>query len=314
MNDLAKTASGDATESVDAGPASPTTSTSRKIIAFVGMQRSGNHAVLDWLGSLFASHTLFANNMHDLFSDVGSLSQLLADNQDHCLIFSFEDSGPKGDLGAGLLKSVAPFPTDHFPGIDLHTLMIVRDPYNLWASRLALHERRRAARIPGFAQGPSWERFRRDWLAIANQHREHPASVILFNRWVEDREYRKQICASLGGTYSEATLDDVPKAGGGSSFDGLPRPSYSSLARDWRRYLSPTRRRRLLQRPLYYVQRLLRPRMVGRRMKVDQRWKSIMDHPSAHLLFADRELRAECRRMFPELVEEIPFMHDTGDR
>ena len=46
-------------------------------------------------------------------------------------------------------------------------------------------------------------------------------TVIEYDKFVEDQEYRKQICKELGGEYNEDKLGIVPNEGNGSSFDGF---------------------------------------------------------------------------------------------
>lgn len=274
----------------------------RRILIVQGLQRSGNHAVIGWLASLFPSHAFFNNNRHDLFADGAALDRLLEGRTEECLIFSFEDSGTRADPGVGLVDSVAPFPADRLPGVERHRLLLLRDPYNLWASRVQASQ----GRAEGLTGDPSWDNFRDNWLAIASRHRDAPEEVVLFNRWVSDAGYRRALCARLGGTYSEASFGEVSGVGGGSSFDGIPRPTYGQMARDWRRYLSRGWRRRVMQRPAHYLRRLVKPRSTGTRMKTDQRWKTLLGRPEARMLFADTALRAECARLFPELAATIP--------
>jgi hypothetical protein len=270
----------------------------RIVLTVIGLQRTGNHAVIDWIGALFPRHAFHNNNPHDLFADPDRLAALLAAHDEDCVIFSFEDSpGRMADVTRPVLESVTPFPAARFPGIDSRTLLILRDPYNLWASRTA------ARRGNGLTSDPSWDLFRRNWLDFAARQQADPAGTILFNRWNRDADYRRQICAGLGGRYSETTLDQVPEAGGGSSFDGLPRPTLGRMLGNWRHYLSAAFLGRLVSRPGHYLRRLMQPPATGRRLKVDDRWRSLTEDPAAAALFADAALRAETARIFgPEAL------------
>jgi hypothetical protein len=270
----------------------------RLILTVTGLQRSGNHAVIDWIGSLFPSFAFHNNNPHDLFADVQGLRALIEGQPAACILFSFEDSpGKTGDAGLTLVQSVTPFPAAAFPGFTCRSLYILRDPYNQWASRMMAH-RSAAERGTALTADPSWERFRADWLAFAELHEQRPQDFILFNRWFREPGYRRALCADLGGTYSEATLDHIPTAGGGSSFDALPRKGYGAMLRDWRRYASAEFAARLLGRPGYYLKRLASKPVTGADLQVDRRWQAVAQDPEARALFADPALRDEARGIF----------------
>lgn len=269
----------------------------KTVFTVIGLQRTGNHAVIDWLGGLFPSHAFLNNNAHDLFADPGRVAELLARHDADCLICSFEDSpGKMADVSVPLTESVIPFPADRFPGVTAHTLYILRDPYNLWASRQAARARKPDG--TGLTSDPSWELYRANWMALAGQQKAAPDSTILFNAWSRDESYRRAVCDRLGGRYSEATMDQVPTEGGGSSFDGLPRPKLSTMLRNWRHYLSADFLGRIARRPAYYLRRLLSRPATGKTLKVNQRWQGLQGTPEAAPLFADVELHRESLRIF----------------
>lgn len=62
------------------------------------------------------------------------------------------------------------------------------------------------------------------WLNIAKEFKGVTNHVpefvkIYYDQFFTDQAYRQQICSQVGGTYDELELDNVAKAGGGSSFD-----------------------------------------------------------------------------------------------
>lgn len=276
-----------------------------KIISVVGLQRSGNHAVIDWLGSLFGSCRFMNNNDHNLFKDEGFIKILIQDGGEDCFIFSFEDSGIGDVSSTDITESVAPLHLKEFPEVEYYDFAILRDPYNLWASRFHGFQRRKSGAGSGPTADPSWEFFRRNWLAIAKRQQKRPESVILYNKWVKDEAYRRQICAMVGGEYSEASLEMIPKMAGGSSFDGIPRPTFDKIMRNWQKYFSFSWFARVLKRPGYYSRRLFQKPASGKTLKVDERWKAILGSEDAKPLFSDVEIERESRRIFPELTETI---------
>ena len=48
-----------------------------------------------------------------------------------------------------------------------------------------------------------------------------PHTVIYYDIFIRERDYRKKICQELGGEYTEDKLGFVPNEGNGSSFDGF---------------------------------------------------------------------------------------------
>lgn len=270
----------------------------RKIIVCKGLQRSGNHAILDWVASLWPAHAFYNNQAHMLFADKDALRALIDRHDEPCLIFSFEDSIKHADdPSLPLLDSVVSFPADAFPEFEVFDLMILRDPYNNWASRVAANDRVKTGG-KGLTSDPSWDLFRTNWLQIAGRHREQPQAVMLFNFWKNNESYRREICAMLGGTYSEATLETVPSNASGSSFDGVPRPTRAEILKKLPAYFSAEFLARLTSRPGYYVRRFVNPPQTGKRMKVDERWKFLLGRSEGQVLFSDDRIRTEALRIF----------------
>lgn len=273
--------------------------TKPKLIICVGLQRSGNHAILGWVESLIAGATFWNDARHDVFADETALRVRLAAAAAPCVIVSFEDSANRtATPDVSLLESVAPLPAAIEAEYDVRRLAILRDPYNTWASRVAANAR--AVEFGGpLTSDPSWELFRANWLALAALERDPAWRLVLFNRWKGDDGYRRALCAEIGGIYSDAALDAVSRRGGGSSFDGTPRPSYREMLRRLPSYLSSDGfLRRLRARPGHYVKRFLAPPKKGRELEVEARWKTLLGRPEAAGLFADPDLRVVTAGLF----------------
>ena len=102
----------------------------------------------------------------------------------------------------------------------------------------------------------------------------------------------------MGGVYSEATLNDVPRTGGGSSFDGYVRPTYREILSSAGTYLSPEFLGRFLRDPGSYLRRLSSARPKGRDLSVEARWEYLLEHESGGALLSDEEIRAKSRGIF----------------
>ena len=231
----------------------------RLLIQVIGQQRSGNHAVINWLASLFPTVTHGNDLPHDFFvRPAAAAAGATAD----CNVFSFEDAFGRLRGDGNLLDSVAPVDPAAFPDLDCRVLHILRDPYNCWASRVKARE------VGTLTSARALEPFVRDWTALARLYLTRPDAFVLYNRWFRDQAYRKGIAARLGGGYSERTLGEVRGEGGGSSFDGFVRPSYATMLGKLDYYLSGDFRRRFLKQPGSYLARLSpgdgRPAAAGR--------------------------------------------------
>jgi len=109
------------------------------------------------------------------------------------------------------------------------TILILRDPLNMFASRLKLHRDRpknsfAAQMLLGNGDGAS--QLTNCWLQYAREFAGETCCLgerlvrINYNWWIVDEAYRREICQQVGGEYREDTLGQVPEYGFGSSFDG----------------------------------------------------------------------------------------------
>jgi hypothetical protein len=262
------------------------------LIQVIGLQRSGNHAIIDWLQSLFPRPVHHNDRAHDYLADPARIAEIRAMSDRDCVIVSFEDSRTQTQ-GRPVLDSVRLARRDDFPDRRVVVRYILRDPYNGWASRAKAHDQR------GLTSSPAIEPFIADWKALARLCQADPDAFLCYNHWFRDAGYRRAACARLGGRYSEATLDEVPRIGGGSSFDGYVRPTYREILADLgRKYLKPDSLGRFARDPAGYARRLLSPRPKGGALAVEERWRFLIGRADAAPLFADRELAALSEAIF----------------
>jgi len=283
------------------------------VLQVIGLQRSGNHAIIDWIASLFPRAAHLNNLAHDFGRDPANVAGHPTFAGADCRIVSFEDARIKlartADGGfRPLLDSVVPLDPDSLDEFDCRTLYILRDPYNCWASRVKARE------AGGLTSPAELDYFLDSWTAMARRHAAEPRSFVLYNAWFKDRAYRQAVCARLGGSYSERTLGEVPLEGGGSSFDGAGRPSLRTMAKKLDYYRSPGFRRRLLQQPGSYLRRLLAPSVDGRQLQVDSRWQHLLGRDDARALFEDATVRELSQRIFGFHVDGAGQVHRAGRR
>ena len=247
-------------------------------LRILGMSRSGNHCVIDWLLRQALGHYCFLNCVEgksNPFASARTLGEqgVLRTNipdfslererrgsfaRKDWLVHSYED--------AFLGHAFSPWYEerhDRLVGSSARRidLLILRDPLNLFASR-------RRADI-GLAAGTT----RRIWMqharafADGSPHLRNRTVRVSYNMFVRSSAYRTSIARALGLDGPDPGLSTVARCAGGSSFDGL--------------------------------------RLDGRanEMDVADRWRRCIDEPGYRALF-DAEMIALARRIFPDI--EIP--------
>jgi hypothetical protein len=268
-----------------------------------GLQRSGNHAIIQWVLDQFAGKPVcFLNNVGHgdvdphkyrprYACDIGDIPPAeWRTMPKELLVVSFEDCASRMQKGATSILRSAFTPEyearhDEWLGTSARRLdmLILRDPANFFASRLE-----RLDRLSGIKDVPTivafWKELAR--AAIAALERDDPETVVvLYNRWFADRGYRRALTRRLGGRFSDATLGKVPSFGGGSSFDRRTCDgdlTAADLVRHWRKFLRPGTYARLGS----YWKRF----RGARRMAVMERWREREHDERLQSILADPEL------------------------
>ena len=197
------------------------------------MSRSGNHAIINWILSQAEGRACFLNCAEPGTSPFLSARPLAPDRPGHLatfdgfdlaaeregrlsrkelLVHSYEDTflGPfkkpanEALLGAAVGRSAR--------RIDL---LILRDPWNLFASRLASGygwlDDELVARV--------WCQHAREFLGLRRNLRQERL-MLSYNDWATDADYRRRVAEALGLRFDDRAAHVVPPVAGGSSFDG----------------------------------------------------------------------------------------------
>lgn len=183
-----------------------------------GMRRSGNHAFLNWLIGQMPGSVAFLNNLGPFQPpEHNEINKLYWQGwQRSFLVVSYEDQPT--------FKTIKPYTAERFgPAQKEFQILILRDPYNFLASRIAWPD----------AQGASfrekadyrnqiiemWKEQARRFLEM--QHSENPHRIaVSFNHWFADVQYRRQLSEQLQLPFSDRGFHKVTAFGHGSSFDG----------------------------------------------------------------------------------------------
>jgi hypothetical protein len=204
----------------------------RRELRLIGMSRSGNHALIHWITSQLRGSYCFLNCCEPKSNPFES-ARVMEDGRrvatniasfdlaregagslsaKDWLLFSHEDNF----LG-NACSSVFEAEHDRWVGASGQRLdlLLLRDPFNLFASRLA----RASASVSVSVAARIWKQHARQFVRGPRALRAEPV-LILYDRWVREAGYRRALAARLGIGFTDAGIDDVPACGGGSSFDG----------------------------------------------------------------------------------------------
>lgn len=214
------------------------------------LSRSGHFAVASWMVAHLGEHSVLSTALWKLPSPGicyrwrnGELDRELRalSGRTRKMVCDCEDHRIEESRGALERWSHVEVP------MNVH---VIRDPWNLLASRLKMAERGWPADHPLPAAGPSVRNAMLDHyvhaLLIERQPRGNEI-VVRFESWARDAGYREQIGKKLGlrGDFA-APWDYVPPKGNGSSWDGTERPGRElSIVTRFREYVGHPRMREL---------------------------------------------------------------------
>jgi hypothetical protein len=206
----------------------------RRVFVIQGLKRSGNHAVINWLqahrSAFFFNNIIpaapilrgeraipepedfrrwFRRELRRRHRAVDYLAARLTLWR-HDLMVSLED----------LDVRVRPFLDVPY---ELVNVLVVRDPYNLFASRIRKASLVDHPAYPG-RPGPAMDRVVDQWKIHAREflgmtsHLENRVGVY-FDAWFADPGYRRDLCRRLDLSFTDKGFSTVSRTGGGSSFD-----------------------------------------------------------------------------------------------
>ena len=126
-----------------------------------------------------------------------------------------------------------------------YDVLIIRDPFNLFASRLknnflATKSKTKTAR-------ELWIDYAKEFLGETN-YLQHNKVCINYNLWVKNKDYRQEIAKQLEINFTDAAIDKVSGCGGGSSFDGREldgKASKMDVNNRWKEFINNEEYRQL---------------------------------------------------------------------
>jgi hypothetical protein len=231
-------------------------------IRVVGMSRSGNHAIINWILAQAPGRTCFLNCAEPGCNPFRSARPRMPQlpgwralykgfeieaeregrlSRKDLLVHSYEDTflGP-------FRKPENEVRHDGWVGPSARRidLLILRDARNLFASRLASGfgwlEDEIVVRI--------WAQQARELLGLRRNLRQERL-MVSYNDWVVSADYRRCVAEALGLEFDDRAAHKVPAAAGGSSFDGTAYDGHAEqmpVLRRWHRFVGDQRIHRML--------------------------------------------------------------------
>jgi hypothetical protein len=240
----------------------------QKEIRVAGLRRTGNHAILSWIqeqqklmGTVLHLNNLKVDenpyrckcqNLSYYFSEhKWAIEQYKLQGRGHfsprdCLIYSYEDYPierifsrrfeRKHDLYLGKAQQ-------------RYDLLIIRDPFNLLASRLKNNFLAVKSKKHSFID--LWLDYAREYLGETN-YLQHNKICVNYNLWTSDRNYRQNLAEKLNIDFNDTGIEVVHSCGGGSSFDGKTldgRASQMDVIGRWKHFADNPVYLKMLDRP-----------------------------------------------------------------
>lgn len=213
------------------------------------MSRSGNHAVINWVLHQLNGSYCFLNCAEPKHNPFTTARPLTSDGKTYdtniksfdleqeqqgnfadkdYLIYSYEDCF-LGSVNHPIFKKNR----DSWVGRaeSKKNLLILRDPFNLFASRIKSnlllgHYSHGAKPISPYTLKRIYKQHAKEFLGEKNYLKDK--LPVNFNSWASSLQYRENITKQLEIPFSDKGFQKVSKAAGGSSFDGL---KYSGKAK-----------------------------------------------------------------------------------
>jgi len=194
-----------------------------KLIQVYGLQRSGNHGIINWITAQGSSKVCHINGVFpginpwqknwgvsyqrfDYWPSQRDASGAFV--RKNMLLCSYENR----ELADALAQDRGTFAKYVGHSRSTYAVLILRDPYNTFASWLK----------SGWDVTPAivqlWKDYAKEFLDITHTLPQDKV-LINFNRWFQDQDYRRQLSQQLGLPFSDEGLEQVSHNGGGSSFD-----------------------------------------------------------------------------------------------
>jgi len=191
-----------------------------EVLVVFGMRRSGNHLALGWILDQIDGPAVFYNNINPSRPPYSARMTELRRHSGQAprIVLSYEDVHVAQMLSAPLTEFLTKCADQD--GAPVRFAVILRDPYNLFASRLKKWPERFAEPDMIAHQQALYTEHAALARAPTPLWRSAPLVPVLYNQILTDPETRRSVADGLGIRQGDQGLDRVSVYGHGSSFDG----------------------------------------------------------------------------------------------
>ncbi len=200
---------------------------------FLGMPRSGTHAVMNWLAYRFGkrvcyvdekqkhSYSIPPQDSQRLPAFAAGISPAGSGEQKDLLIHGFEWKPCNMVFNPFLKESMRHGVGDWERKLNV---LVLRDPYNLAASMRKKRTDNAWQPIKGEKRAGAMLRMWTDHAVWFLEHQDDPDTLCInYNKWVASPVYRESLCKKAAVPFDNRGIDDVSDYAAGSSFDGLTK-------------------------------------------------------------------------------------------
>lgn len=216
----------------------------KKEIRIIAQRRSGQHAIVFWIISQINGPVYYINNITRLKLNKSKFEPFEDGYRinNECYLFNIGQTDAMKENISSLkdkelfilnaeeenLKDVinkiesSKFYPKHSSKEKIN-ILILRDPYNFFASRLKAGEKRTFPAwanpfFMGYKSVKQWIKYAKEFLGLTSYLEDK--IILNYNKWVCDIEYRRNISKLLGLEFKDK-ITKIYQFGGGSSFDKI---------------------------------------------------------------------------------------------
>jgi hypothetical protein len=289
-------------------------------IRVIGLQRTGNHAIINWIGSQYPGKRVYLlnhvkvkkNPFKYACSQEGNETIIFNNfkiNRDDeirgkftkkdCIIYSYEDCTFKDIFNKYFIKKL---PSLIGESKIKYNILILRDPFNLFASRLYRELTRSNNKISILNNKKEliklWKDYAKEFLGKTNHIKDNKV-VINYNLWYKSKDYRKNLSCLLKIPFSDKGFKKIVSIGGGSSFQGHSIKK-NEIFKKITRLLEPNFYESCFKNKKIskFIRRV---RLSNKDLDVLQRWKSFKDNQFYKSLFENKELIELSNKIFGKI-------------
>jgi hypothetical protein len=218
----------------------------KKELRILGLQRSGNHAIINWIFTQCKELKCYLNfvkphcNPFLSFERRGTVKEFQKDffekfniskeklgifSAKDTLIYSYEDELPEDVFFSETFSKNRVRWVGHSK--EKYNILILRDPFNLFASRLKREENQIPNQHMLKVEAEKkkliklWKSHAELFINAGGLSTDEEIITINYNSWFTDKNYREQLAKTLNIEFNDSTINEVLPIGGGSSFDSL---------------------------------------------------------------------------------------------